>query len=441
MSEMGERELLAIIFTDAVDSTMRTASDEDYSLQILLADLEFIRNEATVRGGTVLKNTGDGLLICFQSAVDALECGLSIQNGFAGRAKESAFVHKIGVHIGDVIKKNGDIYGTGVNTASRLVDQCQPGELCVSSTLYELVKQKNVLRNLKTQAFHLKNVEPALKAYHIYRQDNTTEEIISIKKYKKQKPPFIVIFILIATLCLIGIYPIAKRINQKNQEDSKLDEKTSENIKNTNCSAKNQQLGGEIIGYWRYNNGAFLTINSDGTVLQTWQGGSAAGKIRQIRQKEYLINYLEKEWNSWHEKIKVADDGLSLSGINNFGQDVFAAKQDNKNKDSFNSGITSLTGIWRPKFTTPNESPSTDFYYIFQTGNTVIIYAEEKNNDPRYSYVIVGNIYENKIDGTLYDMPKGKESTTARITAEVESPKLITFHLVDVLFEWSISRE
>lgn len=51
MSEVGERELLAIIFTDAVDSTARTASDEDFSLRILLADLESIRNEAAVRGG------------------------------------------------------------------------------------------------------------------------------------------------------------------------------------------------------------------------------------------------------------------------------------------------------------------------------------------------------------------------------------------------------
>lgn len=441
MNEMGERELLAIIFTDAVDSTMRTASDEEYSLQILLADLEFIRNEAVVRGGTVLKNTGDGLLICFQSAVDALECALSIQNGFAGRAKESAFVHKIGVHIGDVIKKNGDIYGSGVNTASRLVDQCKPGELCISSTLYELVKQKTILGNLKTQTFYLKNTEPAIKAYHICSQNNTTKEISNIRKYKKQKRPFFVLYSLFATLCLIAIYPIAKRIKQKNQEVSKPTERISEDLKNAHPSIQDQHLGNEIIGYWKYKNGAFLTINSDGTVLQAWQGGSAAGQIRKIRQKEYLISYLEKEWNAWCEKIKVSEDELSFNGINNFGQDVFAEKQDSKIKDSFYSGITSLTGIWSGKYTTSNEKPSSDFYYLFQTGNTIIIYAEEKNDDPQYSFVIVGNIYENKIEGTLYDLPKGKGATTSRITAEVKSPKLITFHLVDLIFEWSIYRE
>jgi len=167
MSDVGERELLAIIFTDAVDSTARTASDEDYSLRILLADLDYMRNEAAVRGGTVLKNTGDGLLISFKSAVDAVECALSIQKGFANRAENAAFTHKIGVHIGDVIKKDGDIYGSGVNTASRLVAQCPAGGLCMSSTLYELVKQKSQIGKLKVENFQVTNIEPPIKAYRV----------------------------------------------------------------------------------------------------------------------------------------------------------------------------------------------------------------------------------------------------------------------------------
>jgi class 3 adenylate cyclase len=167
MSEVGERELLAIIFTDAVDSTARTASDEDFSLRILLADLEFIRNEAAVRGGLVLKNTGDGLLISFKSAVDAVECALSIQRGFANRPQKNSFSHKIGVHIGDVIKKDGDIYGSGVNTASRLVAKSPSGGICMSSTLYELVKQKSGIGNLKVENFQLTNIEPPIGAYRL----------------------------------------------------------------------------------------------------------------------------------------------------------------------------------------------------------------------------------------------------------------------------------
>lgn len=165
MGDVGERELLAIIFTDAVGSSRQTAQDEDKSLSMLMADLDFIRNEAGVRGGSVLKNTGDGLLISFKSAVDAVECAIAIQKSFQSRPKGIGFQHKIGVHIGDVIKKDRDIYGAGVNMASRLTDQCRPGGICLSSTLFELTKQKSEIGKLKLNNFLLQNTEPPALAY------------------------------------------------------------------------------------------------------------------------------------------------------------------------------------------------------------------------------------------------------------------------------------
>lgn len=176
MGDVGERELLAIIFTDAVGSTTQTAQDEDKSLSMLMADLDFIRNESRVRGGSVLKNTGDGLLISFKSAVDAVECALAIQKSFQSRPKGSGFQHKIGVHIGDVVKKDGDIYGAGVNTASRLTDQCRPGGICLSSTLFELTKQKSEIGRLKLKDFLLQNTDPPTLAYQSQNLDLQSKE-------------------------------------------------------------------------------------------------------------------------------------------------------------------------------------------------------------------------------------------------------------------------
>lgn len=189
MSDVGERELLAIIFTDAVGSTSQTALDEDKSLSMLMADLDFIRSEAGVRGGSVLKNTGDGLLISFKSAVDAVECALAIQKSFQSRPKGSGFQHKIGVHIGDVIKKDGDIYGAGVNTASRLVDQCAPGGICLSSTLYELTKQKSEIGRLKLKDFLLQNTEPPILAYRSFWGESAEKEKTIQKEKKKTITP------------------------------------------------------------------------------------------------------------------------------------------------------------------------------------------------------------------------------------------------------------
>ena len=204
MSEVGERELLAIIFTDAVGSSSQTAQDEDKSLSMLMADLDFIRNEAGVRGGAVLKNTGDGLLISFKSAVDAVECALAIQKSFQSRPKGNGFQHKIGVHIGDVIKKDGDIYGAGVNTASRLVDQCGPGGICLSSTLFELTKQKSEIGNLKLQNFLLQNTEPPTLAYK-----SIETAVVDIKKTahqpEKQQKRIMVYAGIFTSALIIGV--------------------------------------------------------------------------------------------------------------------------------------------------------------------------------------------------------------------------------------------
>jgi TPR repeat protein/class 3 adenylate cyclase len=206
MREVGDRELLAIIFTDAVGSSSQTALDEDKSLSMLMADLDFIRNEAGVRGGIVLKNTGDGLLISFKSAVDAVECALAIQKSFQSRPKGVGFEHKVGVHIGDVIKKDGDIYGAGVNTASRLVDQCEAGGICISSTLYELTKQKSEIGRLKLEDFLLQNTEPPTLAYRNLTKSSVEKHAPPRNSYKKatsNKTPLIKIGLF--SLLIMGI--------------------------------------------------------------------------------------------------------------------------------------------------------------------------------------------------------------------------------------------
>ena len=224
MSEVGERELLAILFTDAVGSSNQTARDEDKSLSMLMADLDFIRSEAGVRGGVVLKNTGDGLLISFKSAVDAVECSLAIQKSFQSRPKKSGFQHKIGVHIGDVIKKNGDIYGVGVNTASRLTDQCHPGEICISSTLFELTKQKSEIGRLKLKDYLLQNTDPPTLAYQsqifeVISKETAGKNLSFLKTPPKQKRKELCFLIGAAVVSLVAI--VIWQQAQSSKEDLK----------------------------------------------------------------------------------------------------------------------------------------------------------------------------------------------------------------------------
>lgn len=410
MSDVGERELLAIIFTDAVDSTARTASDEDYSLRILLADLDYMRNEAAVRGGTVLKNTGDGLLISFKSAVDAVECALSIQRGFADRAENTSFQHKIGVHIGDVIKKDGDIYGSGVNTASRLVAQCPAGGLCISSTVYELVKQKSQIGNLKLATFQLTNIEPPIKAYKI-TETQQNDQIRTVKKDKINKRNLWVRYktgLVVATVGLIGVYVVRQIFSFK----PKINAQSAEVESRTNPRQKGFDENDAIIGIWRQGNGAKTTFYPDGIVTQVWDGGGAFGEVTKTDEKTYVINFNN---NQWKETVQINKEGNILKGRNNVGEDVTISKlTSNLEAENISETSTSLTGNWRNR-----AEYLQDRFYVVQDGNKVMWYGEDKKENPMWAHIMSGEMSENQIIGRFFDLPKGKSRNSGVIKVNV----------------------
>lgn len=433
MSEVGERELLAIIFTDAVDSTARTASDEEFFLKILLADLDYMRKEAVVRGGTVLKNTGDGLLISFKSAVDAVECALSIQQGFANRAGNVAFTHKIGVHIGDVIKKDGDIYGSGVNTASRLVAQCQAGGLCMSSTLYELVKQKSQIGTLKMTEFQLTNVEPPIKAFRLNLSNEWNQgkpsafkkQLGSIQK-QMMKAFFGIGFVVVVILGILSL-PLSNEIKHRfkfpvKTQDTGLQQKQEAGTvyqKREEIAVKVSPAE-EIIGTWQYQNGATTIFYQDGTIQQTWKGGgNVFGRFEKVNTKTYKLNFNNGQWN---ELVKIDKAGSQMEGKNNFGESVLAVKVDDavELEPSHKDGQT-LNGAYQDA---AKNQPG--LYYLRQIGEKVIWFGEEKEDNPNWSHIFVGEIQNNKIRGEYFDLPKGKSRFLGRMVVEVKPDGTLT---------------
>jgi len=400
MSEVGERELLAIIFTDAVDSTARTASDEDYSLRILLADLDNMRNEAAVRGGTVLKNTGDGLLISFKSAVDAVECALSIQRGFANRAEKVAFQHKIGVHIGDVIKKDGDIYGSGVNTASRLVAQCPAGGLCMSSTLYELVKQKSQIGQLNLKDFQLTNIEPPIKAYRLEGQipesiQMTATNNRKIKTMKKNPIPAILLISAISAVFAIFAVksPVIKQITDKIIQDSSDDSSL-------------------LIGQWKWFTGDTVAVLPNRTC---WGAGPYAGKWEKIGNKQFRIAWGNDEWI---DIVEIDDNKNSLKGTNQTGGIVSASRvSSNPPEETDNQTSYNLSGTWASK---GNEKISYRIY-ITQVGKKVFWYHESGLENPVFATVASGEIIGNKIFATYADIPKGGNRCAGSLRFQINS--------------------
>ena len=166
VTAFGGRRLAAIVFTDAVGYSARMQVDEAGTLALLQSDFEQMRRQCAQHGGQVLKSTGDGLLLCFDSVVDAVTCALAIQAQFAARGT-GALQHRMGVHLGDVYHQAGDVAGDGVNLAARLQTAAQPGTICVSDAVFAAVKGKVAMESVALAPLVLKNIAQPLPAHLI----------------------------------------------------------------------------------------------------------------------------------------------------------------------------------------------------------------------------------------------------------------------------------
>lgn len=144
----SRRSLGAILITDAAGFSSLASRDEPRALEQLRADMEVMKSCSARFGGRVIKSTGDGYLMFFDSAVHAVNCAMDIQAAMAVRTGEGLFQHRIGVHLGDVVLTDDDAYGDGVNVAARLQEGATPGTIWISQTVYDVIRGKVACRSV-----------------------------------------------------------------------------------------------------------------------------------------------------------------------------------------------------------------------------------------------------------------------------------------------------
>ena len=136
------RRLAAIMAGDVVGYSRLMADDEAGTYDSLRAGVdEVVVPSVTTRGGRVFKTTGDGFLAVFDSAGEALDAAVAIQDGFAGRPLQL----RIGLNLGDVIQDQGDVFGDGVNVAARLEAMAEPGGVCASVAVVRAIGRRSDL--------------------------------------------------------------------------------------------------------------------------------------------------------------------------------------------------------------------------------------------------------------------------------------------------------
>jgi adenylate cyclase len=172
MSAAGEqRKLAAIMFTDMVGYSALAQRDDKLALELLEEHRELIREIFPRFNGTEIKTIGDAFLIEFNSALEAAQCGIEIQRTLSKRnhdvTAERRIELRIGIHIGDVVHRAGDVYGDGVNIASRIEALAGAGGICVSMDVERQIRNALGARFEKLAPTELKNISVAMDLFRI----------------------------------------------------------------------------------------------------------------------------------------------------------------------------------------------------------------------------------------------------------------------------------
>src|ERR1700716_3447654 len=147
--EPSPRRLAAIVAGDIAGySRLMQIDEEGTHIRVKRIERDLIDPSIAEHHGKLVKTTGDGFIAIFDSPVEAVRCGIVIQQHMVGRnaslPRHHWIEYRIGVNLGDVISKPAAVYGDGVNVASRLEGLAEPGQVYISGAIYEQIKNKLV---------------------------------------------------------------------------------------------------------------------------------------------------------------------------------------------------------------------------------------------------------------------------------------------------------
>jgi adenylate cyclase len=175
MATAETRKLAAIMFTDIVGFSRQMGADEARMLRLLEVHNQIIQHAVSEHHGAVIKTIGDAFLVDFPSVVHAVQGAQSIQAQLRAHNADTASaeqIHvRIGIHSGDIVQKDGDVFGDGVNIASRLQELAEPDSICISQVVYqEVVKRLASGSVVSLGRPKLKNIAERFRVYALLSQ-------------------------------------------------------------------------------------------------------------------------------------------------------------------------------------------------------------------------------------------------------------------------------
>jgi TolB-like protein/class 3 adenylate cyclase/Tfp pilus assembly protein PilF len=200
--EHVQRKLAAIVAADVAGYSRLTGADEEGTMRRLRAlRAELIDPAIQTHRGHIVKTMGDGFLVEFSSAVDAVRCFLEVQRGVPARnadfEPDKRIEFRVGVHVGDVmVQPDGDLLGDGVNIAARLESIAEPGGICLSEDAYHQVRDRLNEEFIDLGDKELKNIDRPVRVFSVTTGSGSLAPAVHPSAAVKSAPPRLSIVVL-----------------------------------------------------------------------------------------------------------------------------------------------------------------------------------------------------------------------------------------------------
>lgn len=214
---MNDRKLLAIVFIDVVGFTAMANQDEENALFLLDNAVRMLKATVKRYQGRWLKQVGDGSLCSFDSAVNAVLCAQEIQRCFM---MNDELKLRIGIHIGDVVVASGDIFGDGVNVASRIQNEAEPGGIVVSEEVHNALASHSHINDQLLGETFLKGVGRGLNLYQVMVNQDLPTSAVPFELQQgsgfsevARRPISVAAFLLIMLVCIALLWVVKQVLN------------------------------------------------------------------------------------------------------------------------------------------------------------------------------------------------------------------------------------
>jgi adenylate cyclase len=186
------RRLVAVFAADVEGYSRLMGADEVGTLKGLTERRAILDRLIGDHGGRIANTAGDSVLAEFGSAVDAVQCAVEAQTALAeansNQAPDRRICFRIGIHIGDVMVRAGDLFGDGVNIAARLQSTAKPGGVCISGATYDQVRKVLTITFADLGALQVKNIKEPIRAYQVDAPNETLDATV-VRAVETESPP------------------------------------------------------------------------------------------------------------------------------------------------------------------------------------------------------------------------------------------------------------